>query len=60
MTLLAGDIPFSAVADTILAPFLAYHEMMDPPHFNLQLATGAETTADPRKADLIPQVSPKE
>jgi hypothetical protein len=32
--LMAADIPFSAVADTILVPFVAYHELTDPPRTN--------------------------
>jgi hypothetical protein len=60
MTLLAADVPFSAVADTILAPLLAYCEMTDPPRAKLPLTTRDESTADPRKADLSQQVSPKE
>jgi hypothetical protein len=36
MALMAADIPFSAVADTQLVPYLAYHELTDLPRKGVQ------------------------
>lgn len=34
--LMVADLPFSAVADTLLVPILAFHELTDPPRKSLQ------------------------
>ena len=55
--LMAADIPFSAVADTLLAPYLAYHELTDPPRESLQSMADKLATGDKRKADPLPHSS---
>jgi uncharacterized protein YceK len=51
MVLMAADIPFSAVADTLLVPYLAYHQLADPPRDSLQSMTNKLETSDKRSAD---------
>jgi len=58
MVLMAADIPFSAVADTLLVPHLAYHELTDPPRKTLQSLTDEESDSDNRKTDSLPQSTP--
>jgi len=57
MVLMAADIPFSAVADTLLVPYLAYHELTDPPRDSPQSMADKLATSDKRKADSLPQSS---
>lgn len=38
--LAAADIPFSAVADTVMVPYLAYHKLTDPPRKNITSGDG--------------------
>jgi hypothetical protein len=52
-TLMAADIPFSAVADTLLVPYLVYYELNNPPCKSVDRAS-----ADERKADPVPQCTP--
>jgi uncharacterized protein YceK len=58
--LMAADIPFSAAADTLLAPYLAYQELRDPPRNRPPTLTQERTKADQPKTDLSPQVRPSE
>jgi uncharacterized protein YceK len=52
--LMVADIPFSAVADTLLVPSLAYQELTDPPR------RGLESEREDRvKADSLPRGSPQ-
>jgi uncharacterized protein YceK len=60
MTLMAADIPFSAVADTLLVPYLAYQELTDPPRGTLESVSEERSKAIKRKADSLLQRSPKE
>lgn len=55
MTLMAADIPFSAVADTLLVPYLAYQM-----HKCLQDETQEREKANETKTDTLPQVKPNE
>jgi hypothetical protein len=47
--LMVADIPFSAVADTFWVPYLAYHELTDPPRSSL--ASIREVLEKQAKAD---------
>jgi uncharacterized protein YceK len=60
MVLMAGDIPFSAVADTQLVPYLACQELTDPPPKSPRAATEEQTQANRHKTNPLSQVSPKE
>ena len=60
MALMAGDIPLSAVADTLLVPYLAYHELADPPRRGLQAMREERAKADQGKADPFPRANTKE
>jgi hypothetical protein len=54
-TLMAADIPLSAVVDTALLPYLAYRELTDPPRRSLQSMTEQQDKADPPKPASPPQ-----
>jgi hypothetical protein len=54
--LMAADIPFSAVADTLLVPYFAYHELTDPPRNSPQTLTQERIKADQYKTDAAPPV----
>lgn len=58
MVLMVADIPFSAVADTLLVPYLAYRERTNPPRQRLDLVPEERATGDPHRADPLPQVNP--
>lgn len=58
--LLAADIPFSAVADTLLVPFLAYQEWTAPQRINPPTLTQDRVKADRHKTDAVPPVHPNE
>ncbi len=60
MTIMAADIPFSTVADTLLVPYLVYHELTAPPRTTLESVSEERAKADKRKADSLPQGIPKE
>lgn len=51
LSLLALDIPFSAVADTLSVPFLAYDELTAPSHRKPQSAREEQKVAGQSKAD---------
>jgi hypothetical protein len=58
--LMVADVPFSAVADTVSAPFIAYRELTDP-----RTARSGSTSSDGEKVgqfkpDAIPRANPKE
>lgn len=38
--LAVADLPFSAVADTVMVPYLAYHKLTDPPRKNAPSTEG--------------------
>ena len=59
LTLLAADIPFSAVADTILLPVLAYGELTQPPRASLR---SIDEQAKPNllKPDAVLQPKPED
>ncbi len=54
MVLMAADIPFSAVADTLLVPYLAYHELTDPPRESLQSMRDKPAISDKPVVVAIP------
>ncbi|MCE9530862.1 MAG: hypothetical protein K8T89_07030 [Planctomycetes bacterium] len=64
MTLMAADIPFSAVADTILIPFIVYAEMNDPERKILRdkwrkKRLGQSEEVNLEKADPLPPTNAK-
>ncbi len=52
--LLAADIPFSVVADTLLVPCLAYRQWTDPPPKGLRSRTDEQATSNKGVADSPP------
>jgi uncharacterized protein YceK len=60
MVLMAADIPFSAVADTLLVPYLVYHELTDPPRKSRQSVTDEKANSNKRKSDSLPESTPKQ
>jgi uncharacterized protein YceK len=58
--LMAADIPFSAVADTVLIPYLAYHELTDPPPTSPPALTQERTKADQHTTNTVPPIRPGE
>jgi uncharacterized protein YceK len=56
--LMAADIPLSAIADTILVPFIAYDELTKPRPQSLQSKNDEEKAVQP-KADPISVANPK-
>ena len=59
MTLMAADIPFSAVADTILLPILVFGELTQPPRASLR-AVDEQARPNLRKPDPVLQPKPDE
>jgi uncharacterized protein YceK len=57
--LMVADIPFSAVADTLLVPSLAYQELTDPPSRTLKTVGEEPAKADPCKPESPPRGSPR-
>jgi uncharacterized protein YceK len=60
MVLMAADIPFSAVADTLLVPYLAYHKLADSPRKNQQSLTDEKANNKEGQADSLPTSNPKQ
>jgi uncharacterized protein YceK len=57
--LLAADLPFSAVADTLLVPSIAYRELTTPPPGNPSSSIQEQPAADQGRSAPI-RVVPKE
>jgi uncharacterized protein YceK len=55
--LMAADIPLSAIVDTLLVPYLAYHELTEPPRKNLHPASGERSGTEMGKGYLLPQTA---
>src|ERR1043166_7397454 len=51
LVLMAADIPFSALADTLLVPYLAYQELSEPPGKSLSSLIAEQTRTNEREAD---------
>ena len=60
MTLMAADIPFSAVTDTFLVPYLGYEMLTNPPGKPVESASQERAKSDNCKADSLSQQCPKE
>lgn len=52
---MAADLPLSAVADTLMVPYLAYHELTDPQSRDLPSVTEVGTKTDQRTVDFPSQ-----
>jgi uncharacterized protein YceK len=57
--LMAADMPISAVADTLLVPYLAYHQMTDPARARPALVADEKVSEEPPPVGGQPSASPK-
>jgi uncharacterized protein YceK len=60
MTLMAADIPFSAVADTLLVPYIAYQQLTEPPRQNLEQILEGAAEPEQHKSQINRPADPKD
>jgi uncharacterized protein YceK len=59
MVLMAADIPFSALADTILVPYLACEQLTNPPRRSVQSKSDDHAIGDKGNPDSVFESVPK-
>jgi uncharacterized protein YceK len=55
MVLMGADMPLSAIADTVLVPFIAYNQLTNSPSRSSILPTDEQTKVEPTKSESTPK-----